>query len=144
MFRSLATAASKSSRTGYPWWHGSQQAVDATIVNPVTRVGRLAQTCIPGGLPKRPLDAKATGQTYPELVRRRWLPLGGGWCSGSRPVWSEGCQLAPDARLATCFGHTGCHASGCACSLGCPLVGATSCRCAAHHRGISVGASARR
>ena len=75
MFRSLATAASKSSRTGYPCWHGSQQAVDATIVNPVTRVGRLAQTCIPGGLPKRPLDAKATGQTYPELVRAR---LGGG------------------------------------------------------------------
>ena len=68
MFRSPRTAASKLSRTGC----GAQQAVDATIVSPVTRAGD-AQ---PGAdvHPGRAVDAAARRkrhQTYPELVRAR-------------------------------------------------------------------------
>ena len=57
---------------GLSLWHGAQQAVDATIVSPVTRAGD-AQ---PGAdvHPGRAVDAAARRkrhQTYPELVRAR-------------------------------------------------------------------------
>ena len=57
---------------GLPCWHGSQQAVDATIVSPVTRNGEEQ----PGAdvQPGRALLGAARRkrrQTYPELVRAR-------------------------------------------------------------------------
>ena len=56
---------------GLALWHGSQQAVDATIVSPVTRAGG-AQ---PGAdvHPCRAVDsaARRKRQTYPELERAR-------------------------------------------------------------------------
>ena len=57
---------------GLSLWHGAQQAVDATIVSPVTRAGE-AQ---PGAdvHPGRAVDGAAgrkCHQTYPELVRAR-------------------------------------------------------------------------
>ena len=56
---------------GLPMWHGAQQAVDATIVSPVTRAGD-AQ---PGAdvHPGRAVDGarRKRHQTYPELVRAR-------------------------------------------------------------------------
>ena len=57
---------------GLPLWHGSQQAIDATIVSPVTRAGE-AQP----GADARPGQAlvgaarRKRRQTYPELVRAR-------------------------------------------------------------------------
>ena len=60
---------------GLALWHGSQQAVDATIVSPVTRAGD-AQ---PGAdvHPGRAVDSAARRkrrQTYPELERAAaWL-----------------------------------------------------------------------
>ena len=124
---------------GLSLWHGSQQAVDATIVSPSR-----GQERPPGELSKEPLDSNATRpyQTYTVVRARRCRLVVVCLCCGGRLVWGGGCQLAPGARRATCFAHTCCHASGCGCSLGCPLVGPISCRCTACHRGISVGAPA--
>ena len=73
---------------GLALWHGSQQAVDATIVSPVTRAGE-AQ---PGAAvqPGRALEAAARRkrrQTYPEPGARPALPLGGRWGRGRWPLW---------------------------------------------------------
>ena len=68
MFWSRTTAASKLSPMGFPLWHGSQLAIDATIVSPVTRAGK-AQ---PGADARLVGAARRNGrQTYPELARAR-------------------------------------------------------------------------
>ena len=68
MYQSQTTAASKLSPMGFPLWHGSQLAIDATIVSPVTRAGK-AQ---PGADARLVGAARRNGRKmYPELVRAR-------------------------------------------------------------------------
>ena len=57
---------------GLPLWHGSQQAIDATIVSPVTRAGeaQLGADARPGQALVGAARCKRR-QTYPELVRAR-------------------------------------------------------------------------
>ena len=103
-------------------WHGAQQAVDATIVSPVTRAGSRRT-------PRSSCRWRRRTQMPPDLPRARAcspLPLGGRRCRGWGPVWRGGCHLAPDARRAACLGRTGGHASGSACGVGSPLVGVGS------------------
>ena len=116
---------------GLSLWHGAQQAVDATIVSPVTRVGD-AQ---PGAdvHPGRAVDCAARRkrrQTYPEFVRARrcrlvvvGVEVGGRF--GAERTWLRA------ACRATCVGRSGGHASGSACGVGRPLVGAARRRCPA-------------
>ena len=79
MCPSQTSAASKL----LPLWHGSQQAIDATIGSPVTRAGE-AQP----GADAQPGQAligatcRKRRQTHPKLVRARRCR----WCRSRRPV----------------------------------------------------------
>ena len=57
---------------GFPLWHGSQLATDATIVSPLSRLGD-AHPCADVGPGCTLADAarRKRHQTYPELARAR-------------------------------------------------------------------------
>ena len=64
---------------GLSWWHGSQQAVDATIVSPVTRAGEAqpgADVLLPVELSMAP-DANATTPTRPTSTPSSCALVGG-------------------------------------------------------------------
>ena len=127
---------------GLPPWHGSQQAIDATIVSPVTRAGE-AQP----GADARPGQAlvgaarRKRRQTYPELVS---LPLGGRWCRSRRPVQYRSCHVATLACAPPCVCGPRSYAVRCTVRVGSSVVRPSSSRGAQRLRRLTPGAPSRR
>ena len=111
---------------GLSWWHGSQQAVDATIVSPVTRAGEAqpgADVLLPVELSMAP-DANATTPTRPASTPSS-CALVGGRSGAEAATWLRmlAGQRASDVQAAM--------SGGSACTVGRPLVGAARRRRAA-------------
>ena len=82
---------------GLPLWHGSQQAVDATIVSPVTRNGKATWGRRPARLGALWSSPPQTAPNVPRACARPSLPLGGRWGRGRGPIRSRNRHLAAPA-----------------------------------------------
>ena len=113
---------------GLPLWHGSQQAIDATIGSPVTRAGE-AQP----GADAQPGPAlvgatrRKRRQTHPKLVRARRCR----WCRSRRPVQYRSGHVATFACPLPCICPRS-YAVRCAVRMGSSVVRPSGGRVAAH------------